>query len=79
MRHDGGPICEDLGKIAVRERSRPRDVSAPPAGAGPADGDAGDVHALRERISARYAVSVHISASLDLPTPARRDRRQRAR
>ena len=43
-------------------------MSAAPAGAGPADGDAGDVHALRERISALCAASVRISASLGLPT-----------
>ena len=52
----------------MREGSRPPDAPAAPAGAGPADGDAGDVHALRERISALCAASVRISASLDLPT-----------
>ena len=35
---------------------------------GPADGHAGDVHALRERISTLCAASVRISASLDMPT-----------
>ncbi len=52
----------------MREGSRPPDAPAAPAGAGQADGDAGDVHALRERISALCAASVRISASLDLPT-----------
>ena len=52
----------------MREGSRPPDVPAAPAEAGPADGDAGDVHALREHISALCAASVRISASLDLPT-----------
>ena len=52
----------------MREHSGPPDASAAPAGSGPADGDAGEVQALRERISALCAASVRISASLDLPT-----------
>ena len=52
----------------MREGSRPPNVPAAPAGAGPTGGDAGDVQALRERISALCAASVRISASLDLPT-----------
>ena len=48
--------------------AKDRDAPAAPAGAGPADGEADDAHALRERISALCAASVRISASLDLPT-----------
>ena len=56
----------------MREGSRPPDVPAAPAGTGPADGDASEVRALRERISALCAASVRISASLDLrPCSAR--------
>ena len=50
------------------EGSRPPDVPAAPAGTDPTGGDAGDIHAVRERISALCAASVRISASLDLPT-----------
>ncbi len=46
----------------MHEDSRPPDVPATPAGAGQADGDAGEVQALRERISALCAASGRISA-----------------